>query len=578
MLGSLLRQLFSARRAPAPVASPSAPSLENAYARMNQGKAAEAAAIFEAVLAAHPPTSALLNDLGLCYVQLKRYFDAERIFREALRIDAACTPARANLGNLYLQMDDPARAEEEYRRALEDSPEDATQWNHLALSLRNAGRADESVDCSRRALQLAPQDESLRSNLLFTLLFSRRASARDLFEEAKSWAALRADSLTDGAAPPENLPDPERPLRLGYVSADLREHAVASFIEPLLARHDKDRFIVTCYANHAVEDAQSARLRGLAKGWRNVAALSDEEFARQVRDDRIDLLVDLSGHTNGNRLAAFARKPAPLQFTYLGFPGSTGIRAIDYRITDAVFDPPDSDASDYVERLLRLPDSLWCFRPLGDFSDPSRSPALTRGFVTFGSFNGFHKLGPELLEEWAQLMIRVPQSRLLMVTVPEGVCRARVIELFEDSGIACERLSLRGRVPRSEFRALQQQCDIALDGYPCGGGATTCEVLWMGLPVITRRGATPVSRAGASLLTTIGLQELIARNKEDFIDIAARLAADPERIDSLRQGMRARMRASPLMQEETFTRSLENLYRRAWRGWCENRRSATQCR
>jgi protein O-GlcNAc transferase len=569
MLGSLLRQIFGARRASAP-ASP--PDLGKAYAHMSEGRPGEAAALFEAALAAQPHTTALLNDLGLCYVQSKRYFDAERKFQDALRLDAHCTPARANLGNLYLQLEDPARAEEEYRRALEDAPEDASLWNHLALCLRNAGCADESVECSRRALQLAPRDESFRSNLLFTLLFSRRATARDLFEEARSWAALGADSLTDGAAPHGNLPDPERPLRIGYVSADLREHAVASFIEPLLARHDKDRFDVTCYHNHTVEDGQSARLRQLAKHWRNVAALSDEDFARQVRDDRIDLLVDLSGHTNGNRLSAFARKPAPLQFTYLGFPGSTGIRAIDYRLTDAVFDPPDSDASLYVEKLLRLPDSLWCFRPLGDFAEPSPSPVLARGAVTFGSFNGFHKLTPELLEEWAGLLQRVPQSRLLMVTVPEGGCRARVVDIFEHAGVGSERLSLHGRVPRNVFRALQSECDIALDGYPCGGGATTCDVLWMGLPVITRSGATPVSRAGASLLTTLGLRELIAHDADEFIDIAARLAADPPRIEALRQGMRARMRASPLMQEEAFTRTLESAYRQAWRGWCENRR------
>ena len=568
MLGSLLQQLFGARRAQAP-ATP-APDLEKAYACMNEGRSSEAVQIFKAAMLAQSPAPALLNDMGLCHVQLKQYIEAEKVFREALRLDPACTPARANLGNLYLQMEDPARAEAEYRSALEQTPDDASLWNHLALSLRNAGCAAQSVECSRRALQLSPQDESLRSNLLFTLLFSRQATAQDLFEEARCWAALRADALTDDATVPSNPPDGERLLRLGYVSADLREHAVASFIEPLIACHDKKLFSVTCYANHTVEDAQSERLRQLAGNWRNVTALSDEEFARQVGEDRIDLLVDLSGHTNGNRLSAFARKPAPLQFTYLGFPGSTGIRAIDYRITDAVFDPPDGDAGVYVEELLRLPDSLWCYRPLGEFAEPSPTPALARGVITFGSFNGFHKVTPELLEEWAELLRRVPNSRLLMVTVPEGGCRARIVDIFEHAGIGGERLSLHGRVPRNVFRALQSECDIALDAYPCGGGATTCEVLWMGLPVITRSGATPVSRAGASLLNCIGLKELIAQDGDAFLEIAAHLAEDPQRINSLRQGMRARMRASALMQEQTFTRALENIYRQAWRRWCEN--------
>jgi len=569
MLGSLLRRIFRSR--PAPMPQPPV-SLDKAYACMKEGKTAEAVALFEAALAVNPPTSALLNDLGLCHVQLMRYFDAERVFQQALQWDAACTPARANLGNLYLRMNDPERAEAMYRRALEDAPTDASLWNHLALSLCNAGRVNESLDCSRRALQLAPEDEVVRGNLIFTLVLAPDATARDLLEETRRWASQRAETLTAQSAPHANNRDPERALRIGYVSADLRAHPVASFIEPLLARHDAAQFIVHCYANHAAEDEQSARLRRLAHQWQNIASLSDEDLAGQIRRDGIDLLVDLSGHTYGNRLLAFARKPAPLQFTYLGFPASTGMSAMDYRITDAQLDPPGGGDDQYVETHLRLPASLWCFRPLGKFAAPSPTPALARGYVTFGSFNGFHKIHQSLLEDWALLLQRLPGSRLLMITVPEGKTRERIIASFAAAGVARDRLSLRGRLANAAFRALQQECDIALDAYPCGGGATTCEVLWMGLPVVTRSGETPVSRAGASLLKTIGLQELIARDSGEFMDIAARLAANPERIDALRLGLRERMRASPLMREETFTRSLENLYRHAWRDWCENRR------
>ena len=567
MLGSLLRRLFSPR------AAPSAPApVEQAYASMKQGKAAEAVAFFEAALAANPPTPGLLNDLGLCLVQLLRYVDAERVLQQALQLDPACTPARVNLGNLYLRMNDPESAEAMYRHALQEVPADALLWSHLAMSLCNSGRADESLECSRHALQLSPEDEVVRSNLIFALVLAPAATARDLLEETRRWSAQRAEALTAAAAAHTNLPDPERPLRIGYLSADLRAHPVASFVEPLLAHHDPALFFVHCYSNSSAEDAQSARLRSLAHAWTNVASLSDEELAALVRRDGIDLLVDLAGHTYGNRLLAMARRPAPVQLTDLGFPASTGMSAMDYRITDAQLDPPGDGDAFYLETQLRLPDSLWCFRPLGTFAEPVPTPALACGYVTFGSFNGFHKIHQDLLEDWARLLQNVAASRMVIITVPEGKTRARITATFAAAGIAPDRISLHGRLAGGEFRALQAECDIALDAHPCGGGATTCEVLWMGLPVITRSGSTPVSRAGASLLKTIGLPELIAHDGAQFMAIAARLAADPQRINRLRQGMRERMRASPLMQEKKFTRSLEHLYRQAWRRWCEDRR------
>ncbi|MFM9967405.1 MAG: peptide-binding protein, partial [Burkholderiales bacterium] len=283
-----------------------------------------------------------------------------------------------------------------------------------------------------------------------------------------------------------------------------------------------------------------------------------------------DILIDLNGHTYGNRLLAMARKPAPLQFTYLGFAASTGMSAMDYRITDHEFDPPSLGDALYTEKLLRMPDSLWCYRPLGDFEELTDAPAGKNGYVTFASLNGFHKIHQALLEDWASLLQRVPQSRLLMVTVPDGKTRDRILDTFAAAGIARHRIELRGRLAPSAFRSLHRDCDIALDAFPCGGGATTCEVLWMGIPVISRKGETPVSRAGASLLGTVGLPDLVAQDRDAFFEIATTLAASPQRIASLRLGMRERMRASPLMQEARFTGSLEELYRQAWRDWCEN--------
>jgi protein O-GlcNAc transferase len=573
MLGSFLQKLFGKRASPAP-APVIAPTLESAYALMREGKTADAVITFEALLKSLPATPALLNDLGICYVQLGCDGDAKRVLNQALILDSNSTATLTNIGNLFLKLNNPEEAAEHYRRALAHSPDSAWLWHHLAISQSGAGRADESLASSRRALQLAPNDPAIRSNLLFTMVLAPAATARDLYDETRRWAALGAEPLTAQAAPNTNDPDPERVLRIAYVSADLRTHPIASYIEPLLARHDAARFKVHCYANHAMEDEYSARLKSLSHAWLNVAALSDEAFAAQVRKDGIDLLIDLSGHTYGNRMLSLARKPAPLQFTWLGFAASTGMSAMDYRLTDNQFDPPELGDELFTEKLLRLPDCLWCYRPLGEFETPSETPALKNGYITLGSLNGFHKTHPALLADWAALMQKLPHSRLLMVTVPEGKTRDRVIDTFAAAGIASDRIDIRDRLASREFRALHAECDIALDAFPCGGGATTCEVLWMGIPVITRRGDTSVSRAGSSLLRTVGLPELVAHDRDSFIAIASTLAASPDRIAALRSGMRERMKTSPLMQEESFTRSLEALYRQAWRDWCENRRGA----
>jgi protein O-GlcNAc transferase len=492
---------------------------------------------------------------------------ARGAFEAALRADNSLAAAHMNLGALDLHENDPAAAESAFRRALEISPGEAALWSQLGTALLNQGRADESIGAHAEALKLDPRHPLHRANLIYTLVMAPSASAKDLFEQISRWAR-DYDTLPPIGASIENLA-PERRLRIGYVSGDLRDHPVSSFVEPLFANHDRSRFEVFCYFNHDKVDAQSARLKALVEGWRAVRHLNDESLAQLIRDDGIDVLIDLAGHTHGNRLPALARRPAPVQMTYLGFPASTGLRAIGCRITDAVLDPPGEGDAHYTEKQLRMRQSLWCYRPLEVFPDPGPAPHVSRGSITFGSLNGFHKVNAEVLDAWIELLRQIPQSRLVMVTVPEGMVRERLLEHFRASGIDESRITLHGRLPRARFREALRNCDIALDTFPCGGGATTCETLWMGVPVVTRTAATPVSRAGASLLQSIGLGELVAVDSRGYIDIAANLARSPQRIAQLREGLRGRMQHSPLMQEGAFTRAFEECLREAWREHCQ---------
>ena len=294
---------------------------------------------------------------------------------------------------------------------------------------------------------------------------------------------------------------------------------------------------------------------------------SDQALADQIRADGIDILVDLAGHTAGNRLLTFARKPAPVQITCLGYPGTSGLAAMDYRITDGCADPPGSEAA-YTETLLRLPHSLWCYRPGEGMPGVSPLPALRNGHLTFGSFNSFNKLDEETLLLWAELLRALPQARLRIATVPEGAMRARVLEWFASHGVGAAQVECLGKLPTRAFQQELAACDLALDPLHVNGATTTCEALWLGVPTLSLKGSRFLERAGWSLLCAAGLPELAVDSREDFLALAKRLAADLPALARLRAGLRPRLAASPLMDEAGFTRDLERLYREAWRSWC----------
>ncbi|MEJ0048374.1 MAG: hypothetical protein WDN04_21330 [Rhodospirillales bacterium] len=363
---------------------------------------------------------------------------------------------------------------------------------------------------------------------------------------------------------------------MGYVSPDFNNHVIGFFVEPFLAAHDRARVEVYCYDNADKRDEVTERFRGYADHWREIDQLDDAAAADLIRRDGIDILIDLAGHTRAGRSALFARKPAPVQMAYLGYPLTSGLTAMDYRISDGYCDPPGLTDAHYVEANLRLPASLWCYRPPDDIPVVAPLPAASNGYVTFGSFNVPAKIGEQVAALWAQLLARVPDSRLLFAPIPLGQARARIQEMFVRHGVDAARLEFMPRMATVEYQALRHRVDIALDTFPCGGASTTCETLWMGVPLVTLTGNTFASRAGTSLMTALGMPELVAPSGERYIEIAAGLARDPEALASMRKGLRGRMRLSPLTDGVALARGLEELYRKAFATWCAETPAASE--
>jgi predicted O-linked N-acetylglucosamine transferase (SPINDLY family) len=400
-------------------------------------------------------------------------------------------------------------------------------------------------------------------------LFSPAFDDRALLAEAARWEEQHAAPLRRFILPHANRPDADRRLKVGYVSPNFWRHVICHFLAPLLEGHDHAAFEIYCYASVKRPDQTTARFRKSADVWRDVLGMSDEALSAQVRADGIDILVDLTQHMADSRLLAFARKPAPVQVAWLAYPGTTGLRSIDYRFTDAWLEPDGAPGLESVERPVRLPDSWFCFDPIDEYPQPGELPALRTGQVSFGCLNNFCKVNDAVLQLWARVLQAVPGSRLLLRCPPDSATRDRVWQFFASQGIAAERVELLRRTrTREEFLQLFARIDVALDPFPYNGGTTTCEALWMGIPVLTLPGAVAVSRLGLSILSTVGVAEFVAGSEEAYVQLAARLAGDLPRLAQLRSGLRARMQASVFMDGPRFARNVEHAYRDLWRAWC----------
>ena len=549
------------------------PNLPDLAARL---AAARAAVGQRGAIASDPPTVAPLDALSATtLVALARPLaikgrlkDAVTLLRRAVQLDPGLTPAHSNLGLLHTALGQIHEAAESYRRALQIEPGRADTHHTLGNALLRGGRLDEAIASFRSAVALKPDHAPYRSDLVFHLHFHPDYDSRAIAAEARAWDLAHAAPLATGGALHERDRTPDRRLRIGYVSPNFRRHCQAFFLFPLLAHHDHERFEIVCYSDVARLDEWTGGLLGHADRALGVAGMSDAALADRIRADGIDVLVDLTMHMADSRLLVFARRPAPVQVCWLAYPGTTGVAAIDYRVTDPYLDPAEGHDDVSTEKPLRLPDTFWCYDPLTREETVSPLPAQQHGHIRFGSLNNWLKVSEGVLALWARVLREVDASRLTLLA-PAGDAREKLLGAFEAHGVDRGRVDFVDYQTRQPYLATYRSIDVCLDTFPYNGHTTSLDALWMGVPVVTLVGSTVVGRAGLCQAMNLGLPELVARTPDEYVKIAVDLSRDRARLRDLRAGLRARMEGSPLMDAPRFARNLEAAYRSAWHRWCD---------
>jgi len=609
VLNDLLRRILKPgglraagdRREPASRAALSE-DLGGALAMQQRGEFAEAERLYRSILDERPEHSGALHLLGHVLIVQGKTGEAVPVLARAAALMPGDADVSFNLARALQREGQLAAAEHALRNAVAARPDFAAAWLSLAAVMNQADRLDDAEDCLCRSLELEPGlaeahynygnllhregriGEAIahyrtaaelkpdfaraHSNLVYALNFSNAFSPEEIFQEHRKWALRHAEPLTASARPHRNPRTTGRPLRIGYVSANFRDHAVTYFFEGTLIHHDPERFQVHCYSDVEQPDAHTERLRRASGVWRDIAGLDDASVAELVRRDGIDILIDLTGHTDNHRLLTFARKPAPVQVTWNGYANTTGMSAIDYRITDALADPPGMTEHLHSEKLVRLPEIYMAFSPPAASPQVSAAPETEAGHVTLGSMNALSKVTPQVIAVWSTILRALPGARLLMCTVPAGRTSDRVTREFARHGVDRARLELLPKLPFQQFLSAHSRVDIALDPFPFSGTTTTCQTLWMGVPVITLAGKCHVSRVGVTMLSSVGLGQCVATDENDYVGKALALASNPALLREMREGLRERMRSSPLTNGARLTRFLEDAYLKMWEDYC----------
>ncbi len=519
----------------------------------------DADAAYAQAIELDPNNLGALNNWALACATAHRYDRALELYKRALAVDPSCVRVMQNLGAMLLDLGKLDDAETCLRRGLAHAPTEAGLRVNLANVLTRRGRAHEALPLLAEAVSARPQEVAWHSNLLMTLHYLEGPSPSEVFAEHLRWARVHGADRASRDLHRSRVRGDK--LRVGYVSPDLKNHAVAFFLEPLLRAHDRSRFEVHAYANVAREDETTQRLRGLVDGWHDAFALSDDALVEQIRKDRIDVLVDLAGHTAGHRLLAFTRQPAPVQMSYLGYPDTTGVAAIRYRLTDIHCDPPGSEAF-HREMLLHVEGGMHCYQPPRDAPEVGPLPATARGHLTFGSFNNTAKLTESVIARWARVLTALPSARmhLKFPTLSDTGTAKAYLGWFERHGVSPEKVTLHGsHYEHGTHLAAHREVDVVLDAFPYHGTTTTCEALWMGVPVLTLVGDRHVSRVGASLLGQVGLERFAVMDEATLQERALELASPSgiAALASLRAALRDRMRKSPLCDGPAKARALE---------------------
>lgn len=535
------------------------------------GQLDEAVASCLRALEINPDYAEAHNNLGIALKALGQLNNAVASYRRALEIKPDYAEAHNNLGIVQKDLGQLDNAVASYRRALEIKPDYADAHSSLGVALQDLGQLDNALTCYRRALEINPDFHKAHSNLLFLHNYQLAQPAATLLDEARRFgnlAARKARPHIDWS----NVPESGKCLRVGWVSGDLRTHPVGFFVEGVLAAlasNFSGRLELTAYPSHFRADALTERIKACCHGWYSAAGLSDENLARRIREDGIDILIDLSGHTAHNRLPLFAWKPAPVQASWLGYFATTGVAAMDYLIADP-WTIPEAEEAHFTEKIWRMPETRLCFTPPEVEVTVSPAPSLCNGYVTFGCFNNLTKINEAVVALWAHILRAVPRSRLFLKTkqLQEATVQQRILELFAAQGIDAGRLLLEGHSPRADYLAAYQRVDIALDPFPFPGGTTSVEGLWMGVPVITLEGQSFLSRQGVGILMNAGLPDWIAVDTNDYVAKAIAHASNLPRLATLRSGLRQQVLASPLFDAPRFAKHFEAALRGMWTQWC----------
>jgi len=501
-----------------------------------------------------------------------RVHEAEGFLREVVDADPDRTSAIISLASALFQLRRHSESFAYWSRVVEAIPDSAVGLTGCGTTLSSQGLHDEAAPYFLRAIEAAPDYAVAYTNYFFSILHSESMSPIEAWNEFQKYS-LRFDRPDDGAdAIARASPTTERRLRVGFVSGDLREHPVAHFFEPTIENLDRTRFETFAYHTHPIKDEMSARLGTWFAHWVDCDKMSDDEMARQIKSDQIDILFDLSGHTAYNRLPVFGRRAAPIQITWIGFAGTTGLRAMDYRITEARFDPPGLTEHLHSETLVRMNSRTFSFSFPADPPDVGPPPVAHLGQITFGCLNNPAKISRASIRVWAEILRQLPSSRIILSTGKDRAIGARILDEFSNHHIERDRIVIEGLLAHREYLAKYNEIDIALDSFPYNGGTTSLHVLFMGVPLIALEGKTTVARLGAGFLQSIGLTELVAKDEAEYVRIACQLAADTNRLASYRTTLRAKLLEEPEADPTALTRELEQFLFSAWNKWAESTR------
>ncbi len=531
------------------------------------GRPTEAIEYYQKALALEPGNASTLGKLGHLLANLGHYEEALNAFRRATESDPESAPAHDNLGFVLMQMNRYDEAAVALKKAVEINPSDANAWNNLGSVYQRQCLVDEGIACHRRAIDLRPGFIMAHSNVLFDMHFSHAYTPEEMAEAHKEWSRRHEKPLRRKAYRHSPRDSKQKPLRVGFVSPNFEPHPVSYFLAPIFRVRDPQEWQAVCYSDVLTRNRISDKFRRQADTWRDIAGLKDDEVADLVRKDEIDVLVDLAGHTGHNRLLVFARKPAPVQVSWIGYFDTTGLEAMDYLIADATCLPQEYEHL-YTEKIIRLPDGFLCYDRPSVAPEVNALPALERGYITFGSFNQLAKVQLPVVEAWAKLLEQVQSARLVMrcKALGDKSVRERYARLFEALGVSRDRLDLLPGTSLKGYFESYHQIDISLDPFPFVGGTTTCDSLWMGVPVVTFTGDRFCSRHSASHIRNVGLGKLVAEDLDGYLELAAELAGDLGLLVQIRATLREMCAKSPLFDAERFHRNFVNALRQMWKG------------